>query len=150
MGDVAGSATGADLAAQVNRFGPSAPSGYQFVTEPIPAPLTALGVTLLPISVGLATIALTIYQRRATDSYNQFHDTGSSQAIAAANAGFADPVGFVTSNLNTVTQTLQAFADSLGIPAAAAATSPADDSSGTLLLVAGAALVAWLLLGGGK
>lgn len=144
MGDVSPAPdTVSALVAQVNRFDAKAPSGYQFVTEPFTAPPSFFGVALLPISVALATMALVIYQRRATDAYNQFHDAGSQQAIAAANAGFADPPGFVTDHLTDVTQTLQAFADSLGIaPPPGDTPTNGGGSSGTLLLVAGV-LAAW-------
>jgi len=148
MGDVAADVTPADLVAQVNRFGPGAPSAYQFVSTPFTAPVAVLGITLLPIGMGLAITALTIYQRRASDAYNQFHDAGSEQAIADANAGFADPVGFVTSHLGQVTQTLQAFADSLGIPAAptgATASPEAGLSTGTLMLAGGILAVWWIM-----
>jgi hypothetical protein len=147
VGDVTADATPADLVAQVNRFGPGAPSAYQFVTTPFTAPVALLGITLLPIGVGLATTALTIYQRRASDAYNQFHDAGSQQAIADANAGFADPVSFVTTHLGQVTQTLQAFADSLGIPPAPGSATVSDTglSSGTLMLAGGILAVWWLM-----
>jgi len=148
MGDVAADVTSADLVAQVNRFGPGAPSAYQFVTTPFTAPVAVYGISLMPIGVGLATVALTIYQRRATDAYNQFHDAGSQQAVAAANAGYADPVAFVTSHLAEVTQTLQAFADSLGIPPATSATTAGSDtglSTGTLVLAGGLLAVWWLM-----
>lgn len=145
MGDVGGTATVNDLVAQVNRFGQSAPSGYQFVTSPFqPAPLP-FGIQLLPITIDLATTALTIYQRRATDAYNQFHDAGSQQAIANANAGYADPVAFVSQHLAEITATLQAYADSLGIPPAVGdSTGSTGISTGTLLLAA--AVAAWWLL----
>lgn len=146
MGDVGGSASVADLVAQVNRFGAGAPTGYQFVTEPFTAPPAMFGISLLPMSIGLATIALTIYQRRATDAYNQFHDAGSQQAIAAANAGFVDPVGFVTGHLADVTHTLQAFADSQGIPPAGDdAAADTGGAGGALLLAAGILAVWWLM-----
>lgn len=135
LGDVVG--PGLDLADQVNRFGPAAPSAYQFVTTPFPRSPA--------VSLGLATTALTIYQRRAADAYARFHDQGSLQAIDKANAGFADPVAFVTGNLAEVVAVLQAFADALGLPPAG--DTPAPDSgglsTGTLLL---AALVVWWLL----
>jgi hypothetical protein len=71
---------------------------------------------------------------------------GSQQAIAAANAGFADPVGFVTGRLTDVTRTLQALADSLGIPpAAGGVVTDTGLSSGTILLAAGI-LAAWWLM----
>jgi hypothetical protein len=146
MGDIGGDATVSDLVAQVNRFGQTAPSGYQFVTDPFTAPPAMFGISLLPMNIGLATTALTIYQRRATDAYNQFHDVGSQQAITAANAGFADPVGFVTGRLTDVTRTLQALADSLGIPpAAGGVVTDTGLSSGTILLAAGI-LAAWWLM----
>jgi len=110
MGDV-GYATVADLAAQVNRFGPGAPAAYQFATTPFP-----------PSSVldpALALTAITIYLRRATDAYNQFHDAASAAAIDKANKGFADPTTFVQANLYDVTSTIGMFADAAGLPAAA-------------------------------
>ncbi len=100
----------ATLAAQVNRFGVAAPAAYRFVTTPYTA-----SDTLTP---ALALTALTIYLRRATEAYASFHDEGSEQAIAAANAGFANPTGFVTNNLGAVTQAVALFADSLGLPGA--------------------------------
>lgn len=96
------------LVSQVNRFGPGAPAGYQYA----PAPFRDTGV----VSMDLAIAAITIYLRRATDSYNQFHDAGSAAAIAAANLGFAAPVEFVTGRLADVTSTIAGFADSLGLP----------------------------------
>src|SRR5262245_41666920 len=134
LGDVVG--PGMDLADQVNRFGPAAPEAYQFVSTPFPRSPT--------VSLGLATAALTIYQRRAADAYAHFHDQGSLQAIEKANTGFADPVAFVTNNVAEVTTVLHAFADSLGLPAAGdAAPDSGGLSTGTLLL---AALVVWWLL----
>lgn len=148
MGDVGGGGGGTsvtDLADQVNRFGAGAPSGYQFVTTPFSAPPAPFGIQLLPLDIGLATMATTIYQRRATDAYNQFHDQGSLNAINKANAGFADPVTFVTNNLADVVTTIRAYADSLGIPPATS-DAPGDTgiSTGTLILAALAA--AWFLL----
>jgi len=146
MGDDAtGGATVTDLAIQVNRFGAQAPAGYQFVTVPFDAPPAPYGIQLLPLGIGLATMALTIYQRRATDAYNRFHDQGSQQAIAKANAGFADPVTFVTANLGEIVPTLRAFADSLGIPAdpGDAAATDAGISAGTIIL---AGILLWWLL----
>lgn len=146
MGDVAVSSEDpAALAAQVNRFGTGAPSGYQFVTEPFTAPPAFFGVPLMPIGIGLATMALTIYQRRATDAYNQFHDAGSQQAITAANAGFSDPVGFITGHLAEVTRTLQAFADSLGIPPAPGDAPTEGPSAGPIAIGAVIIAVWWLM-----
>lgn len=146
MGDTGSDVRAADLVDQVNRFGSGAPSAYQFVTTPFTAPPAVFGISLMPMSIGLATVALTIYQRRATDAYNQFHDAGSQQAITAANAGMADPVGFVTSHLADVTQTLQAFADSLGIPPAGSGATTDTGPSGGPLLIGAVILAVWWLM----
>jgi len=116
------------LAVQVNRFGPSAPPPQRFVASPFP--ILATG-TLDP---ALALVALTIYQQRATSAYSQFHDAGSAQALAAANAGFSDPTSFVQQNLADVTAGISGYADSLGLPRAAGDPA-AEDSSSTLLFV---------------
>ncbi len=136
MGDVSDPV--ADLIAQVNRFGPAAPAGAQFIQQPFPL---ATG-----ISPGLALVATTIYQRRSTDSFNQFHDAGSAAAIAAANVGFADPVSFVTSHLADVTRTLAGYADSLGLPSADGAPTVGGVDMQTILIVAGLGLAAWWLV----
>jgi hypothetical protein len=136
MGDIATQDPVAVLAAQVNRFGASAPPGYQIVTTPFTAPM----------SVGLAIAALTIYQRRATDGYNQFHDAGSQAAIDAANAGFADPVSFVTAHLSEVISTVTAFADSLGLPSTSGVGPATDNSSTESILMAVGFLGLWWLL----
>lgn len=136
LGDVADLDPVSQLAAQVNRFGPSAPAGQRFVTTPFPL---ATG----NLDPNLALIALTIYQQRATAAYSQFHDQGSQQAIAAANAGFADPSTFVQSNLADVTSAVAGYADSLGLAKAEGGGQPLDNT--TLLLAAGA-LVAVLAL----
>lgn len=147
MGDV-GVAGGGDplsaLASQVNRFGPAAPAAYQFTQKVFPL---ATG----KLDPELALIALTIYQRRATDAYNQFHDAGSEAAIARANAGFADPVTFVMANLAEVASAIGSFADSLGIAGASSSTIPglpgtiAGIDTTTILLAAGGALVLWMV-----
>lgn len=104
----------ATLAAQVNRFGAGAPAGYQVVTTPFE-------LDAVNLSPALALTATTIYQRRATDAYNQFHDAGSAQAIADANAGLSAPVGFVSTRMAEMISTISQFADSLGLPPAAGA-----------------------------
>jgi hypothetical protein len=137
MGDVAISDPVAALAAQVNRFGTSAPEGYRFVTIPVAAPMNP----------GLALTALTIYQRRATDAYNQFHDAGSEMAINAANAGFSDPVSFVTARLPEVLATIGGFADALGLPSnPTPGTGPEIGSPGGAVLLAAGFLGFWWLM----
>lgn len=123
------------LAQQVNRFGPKAPVAYRFSDREFPL---ASG----KIAPDLALAALLIFQRRYTDAYNAAHDQGSANAIQAANEGFADPVGFVTSNLAAVTQAVALFGDSLGLPAP---DGPASGSGGipTALYVVAGALILW-------
>lgn len=142
LGDDAGAAPYAQLAAQVNRFGPGAPAGLQFTQTPF----STSTPTLDP---GLALTAVVIYQRRATDAYSQFHDVGSAAAIAAANLGLVDPTAFVSARLPEVINTVASYADSVGLP-------PADGSVSipglgqvsvtTLLLLAGAAVAGYVLL----
>jgi hypothetical protein len=139
MGDVATTDPVAALIAQVNRFGPTAPTALQFVTQPFPL---ATG-----ISQGLAVVALTIYLRRSTDAFTQFHDAGSAAAIASANLGFADPVAFVTGNLADVTRTIAGYGDSLGLPASdGTSTIMGGVDLQTVLIVAGLGLAAWWLV----
>jgi len=148
VGDVAGLVAGdqlPQLAAVVNRFGPGAPAAYQFTSKVFP-------VATGKIDPEIALVATTIYLRRATDAYSQFHDPGSAAAIARANAGFGDPVGFVTANLADVVTTIGGFADSLGLPAAGGAGSLpglpstiAGIDTQTVLLVAGGALALWMV-----
>jgi hypothetical protein len=139
MGDTAVTDPVADLIIQVNRFGPAAPVGLQFVQQPFPL---ATG-----ISPELALAALTIYQRRSTDAFNQFHDAGSAAAIAAANLGFINPVAFVTGALADVTRTIAGYADSIGLPNADGTSSTiAGIDLQTVLIVAGLGVAAWWLV----
>ncbi len=143
MGGDSASDPVAQLAAQVNRFGPGAPAAYQFTSKAFPL---ASGV----VNPELALVALTIYQRRATEGYSQIHDAGSLAAITRANLGYGDPVGFVTANLADVLTTVGGFADSLGLPGPDAgdgtiAGTFAGIDTRTLLLVAGGALVLWMV-----
>lgn len=142
MGDTAPTMTPVEaLIHQVNRFGPTAPAQYRFADRAFP--VVASG----KIAPDVAMAALLIYQRRAADAYNQFHDAGSEAAISRANQGFADPVAFVTGNLADVTTAITGFADSLGFPPA---TSPGQGGGGgfstqTILMVAGGAVLLWLV-----
>lgn len=137
LGEVAMNDPIATLAAQVNRFGAAAPAAYRFVTTPV-AP---------PMNPALALAALTIYQRRATDAYSQFHDVGSEMAINAANAGFSDPVSFVTGRLPEVITTVGAFADALGLPPPGSASGGPEGGSsvGAIVLAAGFFGLWWLM-----
>ena len=128
------------LAAQVNRFGPSAPTGYQIAPR-------VFQLVAGKLDADLALSALLIYQRRATDSYNQFHDASSAQAITKANAGFSDPVGFVSQNMAEVTQVIGNFADAVGLPPAITTTSgvlTGGLDTTTILLGVGVALALWM------
>lgn len=143
MGDVGigGSDPVAQLITQVNRFGPGAPSGSQVIDRAYP-------VSSGKVAPDVALSATVIYQRRAARAFEQFGDAGSAQAIAKANAGFADPVAFVTGNLAEVTQAIAGFADSLGIPGAGADTVSIPTSIDAIplpLLLAGGAALLWLV-----
>ena len=127
----------AQLAAQVNRFGSSAPAPYQFA--PVPFPLSSA------LDLPLAQVALLIYHRRLTDAYAQVGDSGTATAINAANAGFADPVAFVSPRIAQVTSTIATFADALGLAPAAGA-SPGDGIGPGTLLLAAVVLGAWWLM----
>jgi len=92
------------LRAQVNRFmGPGAPKEYRFRDTKLPA--------TGPLDIGLAIHALTIFHKRAADIFSQ--DGG--ELIRMANAGYADAVGFVEKNLDTVTKTIAIYADIHGL-----------------------------------
>lgn len=128
------------LAAQVSRFGPTAPAGYRVVA----APLLATG----NITPELALAAVTIFQRAATDSYNQFHDQGSADQIARANKGFANPVVFVGQNLAEVTQAVGSLANALGLPVVSASGAPegaSDDAPSPVMFALAIALAIWVL-----
>lgn len=126
----------AALVAQVNRFGPSAPAAFQFAAQPFVEGR---------LDLALALTALTIYLRRSTDAYAQFHDAGTAATIEAANAGFADPVAFVNAHLGDMLPVIRAFADSLGL-AAAPGTQGGAGISTEALVIAGSVLGLWWLL----
>jgi hypothetical protein len=144
MGDSAPAMTPVDaLVNQINRFGPAAPPAWRIVDRTFSVPV-ASG----KIDMATALWAVIIYQRRAAEAYKQIKDAGSEAAVNRANAGFADPVAFVTSNLAEVTTTIGSFADSLGLPG------PVYGGGGggglpsghqMLLVAAGTALVLWLV-----
>jgi len=131
FGDVEAGGPVAVLVAQVNRFGPQAPAAYQFAQAPFP-------VTDV-LTPDVALTALTIYLRRSTDAYAALPDIGTRIAIEAANAGFTDPVAFVTAHLAEITQVISAFADSLGLSGSSAAAA----SSPTALVLALGGLAVW-------
>lgn len=122
------------LIGQINRFtGSGAPASYRVADAPYPVASGNLSL--------IAPVAVVLYQRAATDSFNQFGDSGSAAQIAKANQGFADPPGFVTKNMAEVTTLITALANSLSLPA-----SDGSDDSTRMIFIIGAALVAaWLL-----
>lgn len=142
LGDDASASPYATLAAQVNRFGSSAPTGLQFVTTPF-------SLTAPALDPALALAAVLICQRRATDAFTQFHDAGSAAAIAAANLGLLDPVTYVNARLPDTVSTVASYADSMGLPAAGSTISIpgiGDVSTTTLLMVGAAAVLGYMVL----
>ena len=99
------------LALQVNRFTAGAPAAYLFHAAPF--------ATGNPLDLDLASTAMLIYQRRAVDAYAKFADAASAKLIANANAGMADPVGWVGAHLAEVMSVIKGYGDSVGLPPAA-------------------------------
>jgi hypothetical protein len=133
FGDVELGGPVAVLVAQVNRFGPEAPTAYQFTQAPFP-----IADVLTP---DVALTALTIYLRRSTDAYASIPDIGTRLAIEAANAGFSDPVAFVTAHLAEITQVIAGFADSLGLSGGSLS---ASNPTALMLALGGLAVWWWL------
>ncbi len=98
-----------DLQRQLNRFGPDAPADVRFLKEPLPV----TGV----VDMGTGIHAILVVQKRAADAFATYHDNTSRDVLAAANAGFADPVGFVNANLPDVLTVVTNYADAKGIAA---------------------------------
>ena len=122
------------LISQINRFtGPDAPDGYRVADAP-------WGVASGNLAL-VAPVAVVLYQRAATDSYNQFHDAGSATQITKANAGFTDPSGWVTKNMAEVTTLITSLADSLSLPMGAATSG----TTSTVLIIGVLAAAVWLL-----
>lgn len=126
------------LRSQVNRFlSPLTPAALQLGTTPV-APTG-------PLDLQTATYAAVIYQRRATDAYAA--DPTQGAMVDRANSALADPLGFVSANIDEVTQTVMTYGDLNGVPPASI--------SGTILgipttyvLAAGAlALLAFFTMG---
>lgn len=101
----------AALIAQVNRFGPSAPSTFRYIGATYP-----LATGKVPYDVALS--ATFIVHRRAQDAVIQFGDAASRTLLTRASAGMKDPVGYITSNLGEATQVIKTYGDSVGLPAA--------------------------------
>jgi hypothetical protein len=124
------------LIAQINRFtGAAAPISYRVADVPYPVASGNLAL--------VAPVAVVLYQRAATDSFNQFGDAGSAAQIAKANQGFADPSGFVGKNMAEVTALITALASSLSLPSADGALG--NDASRMIFIVGAALLATWLL-----
>lgn len=125
------------LIGQVNRFtGSAAPASYRVADAPYPVASGNLGL--------VAPVAVVLYQRAATDSFNQFGDAGSAAQIAKANGGFSDPAAFVTKNMTEVISLITALANSLSLPSADGF-GLGDDASRMIFIVGAALLAAWLL-----
>ena len=118
------------LRAQVNRFlGPSVPATLQLSPTQVPS----TGAVDLP----LATFAAVIYQRRATDAFAA--DPTQVAMVTRGNLALADPLNFVVGNMAEVTQTVQAYGDANGLPAAGSLVMGIPIST---LAIAGCALLA--------
>ncbi len=111
MGDASSSDPVAALIAQVNRFGPGAPKGYQYVDKPF-----GLATGTVPPAVAVA--AAFILFRRAQDAALRYNDDASRTLLAKAGQINASPLTSVPANIGAITSELQAFADSIGAPAA--------------------------------
>lgn len=111
MGDTSSSDPVGRLIDQVNRFGPGAPSGYQYVSAAYP-----LATGTVPTNVAVS--AAFILFRRAQDAALRYGDSASLALLTKAGQAQANPVAYVTANLAAVTSELQAFADSIGAPSA--------------------------------
>jgi hypothetical protein len=135
MGDTPATDPVSALIVQINRFtGPSAPASYRVADAPYQVASGNLAL--------VAPLAVVLYQRAATDSFNQFGDAGSAAQIAKANQGFADPVGFVTKNMQEVATLIAALANSLAL--STSSTDASDDPSRMLLIVGAILVAAWV------
>lgn len=100
----------AQLIAEVNRFGPKAPTGLQYVPTVYP-----LATGKVPADV--AASAAFIYHRRAQDAVLKFGDKGSRDLLSRASVGLGNPTAFVNDNLADVTSVIKSYADANGLPA---------------------------------
>lgn len=134
------------LIAQVNRFmGSDVPAAYR---------LTGMAASSYPtngtLTPDVAMAALILFQRRAADAYSSATDAttkaGAQMMIAQADSGFADPLGFVTSNIGPVTSTLTTYGDLHGVAKAQSTTTILGSSVDTTTIAIGAAVVAALWL----
>jgi hypothetical protein len=100
----------ARLIAEVNRFGPDAPSNFRYIAAPY-----ALATGTIPLPVAIT--AAQIFYRRAQDAVLEFGDKGSTDLLAKAAKIAASPSSLVMANIDEITKTLAAFADAHGLPA---------------------------------
>jgi hypothetical protein len=138
------------LQAELNRFGPQAPVGLQYVT-----PLLAVNGLL---DVNTAARAVQVLQRRYTDSIAAFPgESGASLdklKQVTGQTAMLNPIGFVmlgaaTGNVpanqvgvEATTGLIQKYGDSKGLPAAARSIIDTLTSNPNVLIVAGLAAVA--------
>lgn len=101
----------ATLIDQVNRFGPGAPSGYQYIASAYP-----LATGTVPVNV--AVTAAMILLRRAQDNAVRYGDAASNAMLAKAAAAQSKPQVYVQQNLASVTSEIRQYADSIGAPGA--------------------------------
>lgn len=131
----------AALVAQVNRFGPSAPATYRYVSTTYPV---ATGTVPAAVAVSAAFLLL----RRAQDAVVRYGDTASAALMQKALAATANPQAYVQANLQAVTVEIAAFADTLGIPASGGLGTIAGIPITTVVAgIGGALALGWVLLG---
>lgn len=118
VGDVATGDVAKDpvarLIAEVNRFGPSAPETYRYVTTPYP-----LATGNVPPAV--AVTAAQIFWRRVQDALVK--DPSAASLVPHAKQALANPGAYVSANLPEVTAMVKSYGDFVGLPPAQGTTS---------------------------
>ena len=120
FGDVSaiGAPSGTDpalyLRAQLNRYtiaGGAPATNFQIAPDALPLTTT--------IDAATASRALFVLGRRAGAAYKQFPQDAATKALLSTYAtAWANPIGYVTTNLMAVIDVVRLFADLLGLPPA--------------------------------
>lgn len=103
------------LQQQLNRFaGAGVPADIAFLKAPLPV----TGV----LDPETAITAVLVVQKRAADAFRTYRDVTSTDILARANEGFADPPAWVGQNLADVTLVVSNYANARGLPGASGST----------------------------